>query len=217
VSFVLAGLLTFFAAAGWLDAAPAPWNAAGAPIPAATNPNPGTLPRCADQERPAATPEETQVAAAGWKLERYWATDRAGDLVLVTATAGYDGMCRPWEFQGFAFAGGRLVGTLAPQPMRSREDGTLVGTPKLSPDGLSAQFTRYKPTDPLCCPSGGRTTVEYAVRGGVLVPTRIAQAPAVPAQLPRTGGVPLPLGVLAGWLLGLSGLYVYSSARLRHS
>lgn len=216
MSFVLVGLLAFFAAAGWLDAPPAPWNAANATLPPAPDPTPGTLPRCADQERPAATSEEAQVTAAGWKLERYWAADQAGQIVLVTATAGYDGMCRPWDFQGFVFAGGRFVGTLAPRPMRSREDGALVGTPHLSADGLSAQFTRYKPTDPLCCPTGGRTTVDYELRGGALVPSRITQAPAVPAQLPRTG-VPAPLAVLAAWLVALTGLYLYSSARLRHS
>jgi hypothetical protein len=212
VAFLLVGLMAVLAATGsWLDAPPSPWNAPGAAVPAAPLTNPTMLPRCIDQERTPANAEEARVAAAGWRLERYWATERAGDVALVTATAGYDGMCRPWDFQAFVFASGRFVGTLAPAPMRSREDGVLVEAPQMSADGrLTARFTRYAPSDPLCCPSRGHTTVEYLVAGGVVNPTRIAQT-AVPTQLPRTGGPPLTA------LLGLGGLLVYCSARLRHS
>jgi hypothetical protein len=136
---------------------------------------------------------------------------RAGDLALVTATAGYDGMCRPWGFQLFAFAGGRFAGTISPEPMSSREDGVLFGTPSLAPDGrVTAEFTRYLPTDPLCCPTGGRSAVTYRLVGGVLTVETVMRAP---TQLPRTGGWPGSLPLLGSAALLLAGLAVRRARR----
>jgi len=226
---VACGVLLALGAAGagaasdpgaWLDAAPAGWNAAGAALPTAPPaPSIGPLP-CARDERAAAGPEEAQLAAAGWKLESYWPTQRAGDAALVTALAGYDGMCRPWQFDGFVFVGDRFVGTLAPAPMSSREDGVLVGTPRLSADGaVEAEFTRYAPTDPLCCPSRGRTRVDYAVANGALAPVRFTPVPPAaiggrpapaPTQLPRTGGPAPVVALAAGALMVAAGRLVRS-------
>src|SRR5689334_22389252 len=111
--------------APWLDAPPRPFNTPGAPIPAAPKNVLTQDGRCASQERAAAGPEESQLAAAGWRIEQFWPTQRAGDVAVVLATAGYDGMCRPAAFNGFAFVGGAYAGALAPEPMVSRTDGVL--------------------------------------------------------------------------------------------
>jgi hypothetical protein len=230
-------------AAAWLDAPPSAFNRPGAAIPAAP---PSVTPagdRCRARERPAAGPEETQVAAAGWRLESYWPTQRAGDLALVMATADYDGMCRDAAFNGFAFVGGRFAGTLAPEPMVARLDGVLSEPPTLGADRrLTASFIRYAPTDPLCCPSRGHTRVTYrvdaAAAGPALVPDQVVQvppapptatppatapSPAAPTQLPRTGAPPLaPLAasalplLLAGALLARRRSGRALIARLRH-
>ena len=135
------------AGASWLDGPPRAFNSPGAAIPAAPPPVTPPVDRCRDRERAAAGPEETRVAAAGWRLEGYWPTRRSGDLALVMATADYDGMCRPAAFNGFAFVGERFAGTLAPEAMVSRLDGVLVDPPALSADRrLTASFTRYAPT-----------------------------------------------------------------------
>jgi hypothetical protein len=202
-------------AGSWLDAPPRSFNAPGAAVPAAPAAVSGNRDRCRDRERAAATPEEALLAAAGWRLESYWPTQRAGDLAVVTATADYDGMCRPAGFNGFAFAGGRYAGALAPEPMISRLDGALVDAPTVGADGrIVASFVRYASTDPLCCPSRGHTRVTYRVATGAagptLVPEQIVQVPpaaptpgpvvtaptpgpvvTAPTQLPRTGGPPL--------------------------
>jgi hypothetical protein len=197
------------AAGGWLDGAPSQWNRAGAAIPAPPPPEQSNLDRCNKDVRGAAGPEETQVAAAGWRLEGYWPTARAGDLALVTATAGYDGMCRPWGFQVFAFAGGRFAGTISPEPMSSREDGVLFGTPTPAADGrVTAQFTRYKPSDPLCCPTGGKSLVAYQLKGGVLAVDAIGREETRQLQLPRTGGWPWWLPLAGGAVLLAAGLAV---------
>ena len=75
----------------------------------------------------------------------------------MVATSDYDGMCRDFGYNGFAFVGGRFAGTIAPQPMASRFDGALFEPPTLAAGRrLTASFIRYAPTDPLCCPSRGQ-------------------------------------------------------------
>ena len=184
-------------ASSWLDAPPRAFNTAGAPVPAAP---PSQVPvdeRCRAQERTAAGPEETQVAAAGWKLEQFWPTQRAGDMVMIMANAQYDGMCRPNSFNAFAFVGGRYAGTVAPAPMAARTDGVLAAVPTVSADRRAvANFTRYAPTDPLCCPSRGQTRVTYRVdtpaAGPVLVPDQIVQVPPTPSPTPPPAASPTP-------------------------
>src|SRR5438552_14556580 len=120
-----------YADGGWLDAAPAQWNHPDSPVPPAQPNNVPPQAICLRQERAAASPEEQQLAASGWKLEEYWPVRREGDVTLVTALSDYDGMCRPWRFNTFVFAGGRFAGTLSPSAMDSRFDGVLTGTPEL--------------------------------------------------------------------------------------
>jgi hypothetical protein len=190
----LLGLLpaaAFAQQAAWLDAAPRNWNTAGAAVPAAPPPAVDAPAQCGKDERAAQGVEETQVAQAGWRLESFWPSQRASNVALVMALSGYDGMCRPLGFNGFVFADGHFAGTISPMNMNSRADGALRNVPTLAGDSsLEAFFTRYAPTDPLCCPSKGATPVSYRVgataAGPVLVPVRIGTTPGS-VQLPRTG------------------------------
>ena len=202
--------------ASWLDAPPRAWNTAGATLPAPPQASRANVDRCTAQERASAGAEELALAGAGWRLTTYWPAVRSGDVAVVAATAGYDGMCRPIGYQAFVFAGGRYAGTLSPEPMTSRTDGALASTPD-SPgvtaagDRLEARFVRYRAGDPLCCPTGGHARVSYALqRGGAAGPVVAATAiqaepapsPAAPTQLPRTGGLaPAPLLALGGLLV----------------
>ena len=95
--------------ASWLDGPPVGWNTAGAELPTAPAMQ-NTDPRCREREDAPSSPEENQVTGRGWKLEGYWPTLRSGNLVLVSALADYDGMCRPMEFNVFVFSGGSLRG-----------------------------------------------------------------------------------------------------------
>jgi len=63
-----------------------------------------------------------------------------------------DGMCRPLAYQIFVFADGRFAGTLSPVPMNSRTDGAAQ-TPELFGSTVRVAYSRYAPSDPLCCPS----------------------------------------------------------------
>jgi LppP/LprE lipoprotein len=216
--------------ASWLDGPPVGWNTAGAPLPTAP-PLQNTDPRCREREDAPSSPEENQVTGRGWKLEGYWPTLRSGNLVLVTALADYDGMCRPMEFNVFVFDGGRYAGTLSPEAMASRTDGQIAGgdaaPATVNADGtIAADFVRYADSDPLCCPSLGTTHVVYQVRqaagGPVVNPIQIGSrgmggggaAVQVPSRLPVTGTlVDRPLA--AGGLAGLGAVLVLLGGALR--
>jgi len=158
----------------WLETSPPMnWNAPGASLPTAPASYVSPDPRCGSQERPSESPEEDQVVAAGWHL--FNAAQVGWHLRLVDGLVGYDGMCRPNQFQGFVFADGQFVGTISPAPMDSRTDGVGRILDMRAPADLNSQFVRYTASDPLCCPSAV-FAVDYTVdRGGdapVLVPLR---------------------------------------------
>jgi heat shock protein HslJ len=164
----------FDAGPAWLDpAAPARWNVAGAKVPPAPKSAPDVLlaNRCAAQLRRPASAADRAVAAAGWKL--LGASQRFGDTEIVGGQSGFDGMCRPTGYQFFVFSGGRFAGTVSPDPMDSRTDGAAQVPVLGSARDLTVAFSRYTPSDPLCCPSS-LTTVRYRMddqpRGPVLLP-----------------------------------------------
>jgi LppP/LprE lipoprotein len=168
-----AALLSLLVAAGgadtrerarWLDETPMPlWNKRGVEVPKAPPVEAPADSRCGSDARPAASREDGAVAAAGWSL--VGAAQSFAGAQLFLATAGYDGMCRPLEYQGFAFLGGRLAGILSPATMRARADASVIALRLLSETTLEAEFARYLEQDPLCCPS--RTTVvRYRIEPG---------------------------------------------------
>jgi hypothetical protein len=93
--------------------------------------------------------------------------------------------------------------------MDSRTDSSLVDPPTVRPDGrLEATFTRYAPSDPLCCPSRPKSRAIYrldrAAAGPTVVLERVEIVTAV-AQLPRTGTPSATMLTLAGALVMVAG------------
>ena len=174
----------------WLDGALEPWNSEGMAVPRVT---PGGVfgpDYCFARVRPAASAEELAMTDSGWQLMPEWPTTRRGDTAIVMATEDFDGMCRPSGFNAFVFVAGRFAGTIAPEPMGSRSDGTLFRPPDFSADGrLDASFLRYASFDPLCCPSRPPTRLLYRVElrgaGPVLIAERATAAGGT--RLPSTG------------------------------
>jgi hypothetical protein len=99
------------------------------------------------------------VVDAGWTLFGQHQTSFGIDVV--TGTSGYDGMCRPMGYHAFVFVGDAFAGTISPDSMAARSDGSGMVV-AVVPGGLIGQFVRYAPTDPLCCPSSV-VTVQYAI------------------------------------------------------
>jgi hypothetical protein len=160
-------LLAAAAPASWLDAkTPANWNVAGAPLPARPGPRDAELTpggRCASSARPATSPEDRALRARGWSLVGPY--QRFGATVVMFATAGADGMCRPNGFQAFVFVNGVFAGTLSPVPMNARTDGSIasLNVSIFNASEISADFARYSDQDPLCCPHG-TTNVLYQIK-----------------------------------------------------
>jgi LppP/LprE lipoprotein len=147
--------------ASWLDdPKPASWNAPGLAIPAAPKLQESVDPRCRALARPAELDEDKRLGERGWDL----VGDFQGgwQIRVMLGTAGYDGMCRPRQYQGFVFVRGVFAGTLAPQAMDSRTDGALGQVHLESAGRLMAEYRRYAPSDPLCCPSR-TTSVVFAI------------------------------------------------------
>jgi hypothetical protein len=192
---LLAGILTLgFALAGspvaradgaWLDAPLQNWNQPNQPVPTApVVQNEPSNPQCLNTVRAPETDEDRAVAAAGWKLV---GTFQGGfGAMVVTATTDFDGMCRPNGFQVFVFYHQNFVGTISPDLMVSRTDGSLqrvflsASVTASQPPGLNADFSRYTEQDPLCCPSRVSSvnySIEFISGGWVLVPTNVSTSP----------------------------------------
>jgi len=138
--------------ASWLDEPqPASWNTPSPVIPAAPPVEGVVDPRCRVLARPPQTEEDKRLRDRGWDL--VGAFQGGWDIVIVRGTAGYDGMCRPRQFQGFVFVRGTFAGTLSLRTMDSRTDGALTRVWLQSDTALTAEYARYANSDALCCPS----------------------------------------------------------------
>jgi heat shock protein HslJ len=148
---------------------PALWNTPGQPIPSAPKSQGTADARCRDASRPAQLPEDRQVRDRGWDL--VGAYQGGWQIVVIGGGAGYDGMCRPRQYQEFVFVRGAFAGTLSPRPMESRTDGALSRVSLQSATRLTAEYARYAESDALCCPSRTtRVTFDVASDGPVVRP-----------------------------------------------
>jgi len=148
--------------ASWLDnAKPAGWNEPGLAVPPAPRID-APEPRCSAQARPPELDEDTALGVRGWELvgpyQAGWQT------IVIRATAAYDGMCRPRQYQDFVFVRGVFAGTLSPQAMDSRTDGAIGRVFLQSGSRIMAEYQRYTAADPLCCPSGS-ASVQFEITG----------------------------------------------------
>ena len=163
--------------AAWLDdSKPVSWNKPGARVPAAPASQGAVDPRCLEAARPPESDEDKQVRDQGWDL--VGAYQGGWQMVVVRGTAGYDGMCRPLQFQDFVFVRGVFAGTLSPQAMDSRSDGAIGRVFLQSNSQLTAEYARYAAADPLCCPSRTtRVVFEVASDGPIVRPLSSSTSP----------------------------------------
>ncbi|MCA1636857.1 MAG: LppP/LprE family lipoprotein [Acidobacteria bacterium] len=135
----------------WLDQKPLPnWNERSRTILQTRKISNSELKRCSVGVRQPTLPADLLLAKMGWTL--VGAAQIHGKTTVVTVTEAFDGMCRPLKFQMFVFVGNRLAGTLSPSPMDSRTDSSLIEVDITSETNLTAEYARYRESDPLCCP-----------------------------------------------------------------
>ena len=166
------------APSSWLDRPLANWNKAGQSMtmaPAERESTAAIVSRC-KLTPPTSTRAEQAVQAAGWIP--FWNFDQQlvrDDVEIIGGMRAADGMCRPMSYNVFVFVAGRFAGTLSPTIMNSRSDSSS-GVVRVQPPTVTADFSRYTSSDPLCCPSS-RVTVRYRVdrspEGPLVVPVEI--------------------------------------------
>jgi uncharacterized lipoprotein YbaY len=158
--FIFSGVAA--AQTSWLDRPLNNWNRATGVVPSA--PRGGLIEgRCRDQIRTPESLADRAVTRAGWSL--YGPAYVYGSTTVVTGMAGTDGMCRPTQYNGFVFVGSRFVGTIAPQPVDARTDGSFGSIFLNSRNSLMVEFARYTSNDALCCPSQ-KSLVTYSISAG---------------------------------------------------
>ena len=159
--FILAG--GAFAQTSWLDRPLRNWNTtANVPTaPRASGDSPtGSL--CRNSVRSPESIADRAVTRAGWSL--FGAAQVYSGVTLINAMTSVDGMCRPMQFNTFIFVGNSFAGTLSPDVMDSRTDGSLTDARLIDPTNITAEFARYTSTDALCCPSQ-TSSVTYQISG----------------------------------------------------
>ncbi len=162
-----------YADGSWLDQPLSAWNVPGWGVPNSNEFGEFFVDeQCLLGTRPAETSMDGELAAAGWHLI---GTYKAGwGITVVTATLGFDGMCRAAGFNQFVFVDAVYAGTVSPVLMFARDDGVGGIGDFYGPSVLTATFQRYAPDDALCCPTGGTQDVSYYVEytefGPVLLP-----------------------------------------------
>ncbi len=184
-----------FAQSSWLDKPLDNWNSPGGAIPEAPRfiADPG-LTRCRESIRNPESIVDRAVTRAGWSL--FGTSQTYGAVTVVNGLASFDGMCRPTQYNTFVFIGNRFAGTLAPDLMNSRSDGSLVEARLYNPTSVSAEFNRYTSNDPLCCPSQ-KSTVAYTITTGVRGTVRASNV-GTAAVCKDEGGVETQDNVVSG-------------------
>jgi heat shock protein HslJ len=166
------------AGGSWLDHQLSNWNTKMGGLPRPRPPggqNGGAL--CRMQVREPASDAERSLVRAGWML--LGPVQTYDQTQVVTAMSGADGMCRPLGQQAFVYWEGRYAGSLSPQPMDSRTDGSILNVRLLGPALIAAEFARYAERDPLCCPSR-TSSVTYNLNrdeAPLITPTNISTSP----------------------------------------
>lgn len=142
----------------WLDGPRRDWNTAGMAIPSPSTPM--SAEGCESSIRPAETPEDEAVVAAGWQLRAPYRA--AWGIKVIEGNAGFGGMCRPIQYVEFVFVDGVFAGTIAPGVMSSTS-GDPGRVDWFDVDSVWVRFSRYKTGDSACCPSGEPVNVFFQI------------------------------------------------------
>lgn len=160
---VFVGAVSVSAQTSWLDRPIRNWNNSSA-VPRAPRSADRAVTdvQCREIIRSPESLADRALTRAGWSL--YGAAQTYGTITVINGLSGFDGMCRPTGYNTFVFSGSRFIGTLSPENMDSRTDGSLIQADLGTAKSISAEFNRYTSNDALCCPSQ-KSSVVYEITG----------------------------------------------------
>ena len=194
IFLLLISTATAFGQTSWLDRPLNNWNNGNGTVPNAPRTFAAIDARCQSQIRQPDSIADRAVTRAGWSL--FGAAQTFGQVTVVNGMAAADGMCRPSLYNTFVFVGGRFAGTLSPTTMESRTDGALSQASLNGQDNITAEFSRYRSSDALCCPSQ-TSFVTYSVSTGGRALVRANDVTTTQA-CPTDGGVTTQDNVVSG-------------------
>jgi hypothetical protein len=146
----------------WLDSKSQNWNRPGMSIPTAPQRTGESGATCPTLIAKPQSDEELALDRAGWLLFSGRKPTPQGSVSVILAMLGFDGRCQPYEYQLFVFVDGEFAGTLSPDLMYPRLDGSAIEVSFNANQGPTVEFARYGPDDPLCCASR-ISTAEYKI------------------------------------------------------
>ena len=153
----------------WLDKSLTGWNQPGAI--AAAPPSSGEsrealARRCASSSL-RGSPAADALSKAGWVPFRHLDREVAReDIEVIGGMSAAGPGCEARLYNLFVFVGGRFAGTLSPVAMTPDRDGEVGAVRITSAVAMTAEFGRYLPGDPECCPSSRvRVTFRIERRG----------------------------------------------------
>jgi hypothetical protein len=149
IAFMFSG--NVFAQSLWLDMTPLPsWNARSRAILQTKKISADELKRCSGIIRQPSLPQDFLLTKMNWTL--VGTAQVHGKTTVIGTADSFDGMCRPLGFIMRVFVGNRVAGTLSPAPTDARTDGSLISVKMPTATTLTAEYLRYRASDPLCCP-----------------------------------------------------------------
>jgi uncharacterized lipoprotein YbaY len=136
------------------------WNNGDGNVPQAPRVFVPISERCRGQIRTPDSLADRAVTRAGWSL--FGSSQSFGQTTVVGGMASTDVQCRPTQYNYFVFVNNRFAGTISPDMMTSRSDGALIDVNLVSETNFSAEFARYRASDPASSPSQ-RSVVVYRI------------------------------------------------------
>lgn len=192
---ILFSVFAVSAQTSWLDRPQGRnWNTGDGVVPNAPRTLVAIDARCREQIRTPESLADRAVTRAGWSL--FGSSQSFGSVTVVNGMASTDGMCRPTLYNTFVFVGSRFAGTLSPDLMNSRTDGSLIEANLLSERDIVAEYGRYTSSDAMCCPSQ-KSTVNFRITGGARA-TVDARNVMTSAACPADGDVQTQDNVVSG-------------------
>ncbi len=157
-------------------------SAGGAPSTTRTAPEPAFAGHGGTAGNAEASGEEAAAAVAVVKTRGYTPDDvseyhpsQTLRVLLGTRTGSADG----YDQRAFFFLDGKYLGTDSSQPSASLRIVSQSDTE------VVLAYALYRPHDPLCCSSGGQSTVHFQLNNGQLVPLQPIPPASSPAGLSR--------------------------------
>jgi hypothetical protein len=169
----------------WLDRPLSNWNQPSLQVPQAPASSGGLTVRCKDHARAAENLADQALLGAGWLP--FAALQNYGSTLIITAMSEADASCDPKRYQVFVFSEGKVAGTLSPEIMDFRKEGSIKNIRLLNATEMEVDFLRAADAS-----SAVHFAIQQNAAGPVLAPVEVHHSRNVAASSPAPVVPPAP-------------------------